>query len=68
MLKDNSDISQLITVPIISESLKTIEADAIYVKTLENMGNNRTMQFLVTKGGAYIGIVDLHNLLKEGII
>ncbi|MCF6168410.1 KpsF/GutQ family sugar-phosphate isomerase [Lutibacter sp.] len=67
MLKDNSDISHLIARDIMSENPKTIKIDAMAIKALETMENNNITQILVEKNSNYVGVVHLHDLLKEGI-
>ncbi|WP_456422815.1 KpsF/GutQ family sugar-phosphate isomerase [Lutibacter sp.] len=67
MLKDNSDISHLIAKDIMSENPKTIKIDAMAIKALETMENNNITQILVEKNSNYVGVVHLHDLLKEGI-
>ena len=67
MLKDNSDISHLIAKDIMSKNPKTIEIDAMAIKALETMENNNITQILVEKKSNYVGVVHLHDLLKEGI-
>ena len=67
MLKDNTDISNLIASDIMSRNPKTIEANAMAIKALETMENNNITQILVDDNSKYIGVVHLHDLLKEGI-
>ncbi|MFD1294129.1 SIS domain-containing protein [Lutibacter holmesii] len=67
MLKDNSDISQLTAADIMSKNPKTIQVDAMAIKALETMENNNITQILVEDKTAYIGVVHLHDLLKEGL-
>jgi len=67
MLKDNSDISHLIAKDIMNENPKTIKIDAMAIKALETMENNNITQILVEKNSNYVGVVHLHDLLKEGI-
>jgi len=37
------------------------------IKALETMENNNITQILVEKKSNYVGVVHLHDLLKEGI-
>lgn len=67
MLKNNSDISYLIAKDIMSKKPKTIKVDAMAIKALETMENNNITQILVEKDSNYVGVVHLHDLLKEGI-
>ena len=67
MLKDNSDISGLTAADIMSKNPKTIMADAMAVEALETMENNNITQLLVEDNNTYVGVVHLHDLLKEGL-
>ena len=67
MLKDNSDISGLVATDIMSKNPKTIQADAMAIKALETMETNNITQILVEEQNNYVGVVHLHDLLKEGI-
>ncbi len=67
MLKDNSDISQLTAADIMSKNPKTIQVDAMAIEALETMENNNITQILVEDNTKYVGVVHLHDLLKEGL-
>ncbi len=67
MLKDNSDISGLVAEDIMSKNPKTIQADAMAITALETMETNNITQILVEEQKNYVGVVHLHDLLKEGI-
>jgi len=67
MLKDNADISQLKANDIMSKNPKTIQVDEMAITALETMENNNITQILVEDGTKYVGVVHLHDLLKEGI-
>jgi arabinose-5-phosphate isomerase len=67
MLKDNADISVLIAKDIMSKNPKTIDVSAMAIEALETMENNNITQILVKDDSKYVGVVHLHDLLKEGI-
>ncbi|MFD0762147.1 SIS domain-containing protein [Lutibacter aestuarii] len=67
MLKDNTDISKLTACDIMSKSPKTIQVDAMAIEALETMESNNITQILVVDDLKYVGVVHLHDLLKEGI-
>ncbi len=67
MLKDNSDISHLMAKDIMSTNPKTIQVDEMAITALETMENNNITQILVEDNAKYVGVVHLHDLLKEGI-
>ncbi|MBP3254419.1 MAG: KpsF/GutQ family sugar-phosphate isomerase [Bacteroidales bacterium] len=54
---------------IMTQQPKTIKEDAFAVKALEIMREHEITQILVTDAqGGYLGVIHLHDLLKEGII
>ena len=67
MLKDKSAVSTLVAEDIMCENPKTIAVDAMAIKALETMENNSITQILAVEGNNYVGVVHLHDLLKEGI-
>ena len=68
MLSKTSNITSLTAHDIMSHNPKTITADAMAIDALETMEKNDITQILVTnKEHAYIGVVHLHDLIKEGI-
>jgi arabinose-5-phosphate isomerase len=67
MLKNNPDISLLSAKDIMSIKPKTIHVDAMAIQALETMENNNITQILVEDSLKYVGVVHLHDLLKEGI-
>ena len=67
MLKDNSDISSLTAKDIMSKNPKTICVDAMAIEALETLENNNITQILAVDNTKYVGVVHLHDLLKEGI-
>ena len=67
MLKDNSDISKIVAENIMSKNPKTINVDAMAIEAMETMENNKISQILVEDNSVYVGVVHLHDLLKEGI-
>jgi len=67
MLKDSSDINKLIAENIMSRNPKTINVDAMAIEAMETMENNKISQILVEDNSVYVGVVHLHDLLKEGI-
>lgn len=67
MLKDNPDISKLTAADIMSKNPKTIQKNAMAVEALETLENNNITQILIEDDTEYIGVIHLHDLLKEGI-
>ncbi len=67
MLTDTSDISTITASDIMSSNPKTIASDVMAVDTLQIMESNNISQILVEDKGAYVGVVHLHDLIKEGL-
>ncbi|CAM1340723.1 KpsF/GutQ family sugar-phosphate isomerase [Tenacibaculum aestuarii] len=68
MLSKTTKIDELTAADIMSTNPKTIDVDAMAVEALERMENNNITQILVTDiENNYVGVVHLHDLIKEGI-
>ena len=68
MLHNSLDIAKLTAEDIMSKAPKTINEDAMAIEALDNLEENNITQILVTnKDKKYIGVVHLHDLIKEGI-
>lgn len=69
MLKDKKTIGSLTAKEIMSENPKTIEKDTMAVLALQLMKENKITQVIVTdKNKTYLGIVHIHDLLREGLL
>jgi arabinose-5-phosphate isomerase len=53
---------------IMSSHPKTIDPDELAVNALDIMRRHEISQIVVVKEGKYLGMVHLHDLLKEGFI
>jgi len=67
MLKNNLDINRLTAKNIMSKNPKTIPINAMAIEALNAMESNNITQILVEDRSKYVGVVHLHDLLKEGI-
>ena len=68
MLSKTTKIDTLTASDIMSKSPKTIHVDAMAVEALETLENSSITQILVTNdNNDYVGVVHLHDLIKEGI-
>lgn len=47
---------------------KTIQKDELAVQALELMKNNNITQLIVLDGNSYVGVIHLHDLIREGIL
>ncbi|MFK5878565.1 MAG: KpsF/GutQ family sugar-phosphate isomerase [Flavobacteriaceae bacterium] len=67
MLTATTDISLVIASDIMSSNPKTIASNVMAVDTLHIMESNNISQILVEDNGIYVGVVHLHDLIKEGL-
>lgn len=68
MLESGATIESLSAKNIMTQSPKTIAADVLAVEALEQMQTNNITQLVVTENETYLGVIHLHDLLKEGIV
>lgn len=68
MLEKNNDIENICAGDIMTLNPKTIEADELAVSALDLMRKNSITQLVVVNGPQYMGIIHIHDLLKEGLI
>ena len=68
MLNKYENINGLTAADIMTTNPKTIEAQVLAVKALKEMQSKGISQLLVLEDNKYIGVVHLHNLIKEGIM
>ncbi|CAL2108340.1 D-arabinose 5-phosphate isomerase KdsD [Tenacibaculum sp. 190524A02b] len=68
MLSKTTEINKLTALDIMTKSPKSINVDAMAIDALETLENNSITQILVTDTkNNYVGVVHLHDLIKEGI-
>ncbi|MAD98534.1 MAG: D-arabinose 5-phosphate isomerase [Flavobacteriaceae bacterium] len=68
MLRKSLAIDSLTAVDIMSKDPKTITTSAMAIDALDVMENNNITQVLVVdEQNTYVGVVHLHDILKEGI-
>jgi arabinose-5-phosphate isomerase len=67
MLMKYPDIEQVKAVQIMTSNPKTINEEALVVDALHKMRENSITQLPVMHDGKYMGIIHLHDILKEGI-
>lgn len=67
MLEKKSDISHITAKDIMSNNPKTIASNEMAIQALKLLENNNITQVLVEDNGIFVGVVHLHDLLKEGI-
>lgn len=67
MLKNCDDFTVLTAQDIMSKNPKTIDIDAMAIEALDTMETHHISQILITKNDTYVGVVHLHDIIKEGI-
>ena len=67
MLMNTPDIEHVKASQIMTSHPKTIDEDALVVDALHKMRANSITQLPVVHDGKYLGIIHLHDILKEGI-
>lgn len=68
MLQKNDKIDNLTAKDIMSANPKTIDKDELAINAFQLMENNNITQLVVTSKKKYVGIVHIHDILKEGIV
>ena len=68
MLEKNTNISVAKAIDIMTKNPKTISRHEHAIKAFEKMEKNNLTQLVVTDGTKYLGMIHLHDLLKEGIV
>ena len=68
MLEQKVDIDKLTALDIMTANPSAIEEDELVVNALEMMRENKITQLPVLKNGDYVGVVHMHDIVKEGII
>jgi arabinose-5-phosphate isomerase len=68
MLEKTTDFEKITAGDIMTTSPKTITPDTLVVNALSIMRKNNITQLLVTDKERYLGVLHLHDILREGII
>ncbi|MCO6499177.1 MAG: KpsF/GutQ family sugar-phosphate isomerase [Vicingus serpentipes] len=68
MLQETDNITSLYAKDIMTSNPKTIAREEMAVKALQVMQSNNITQLIVVDGKKYLGVVHLHDLIKEGIV
>ncbi|MCC7232377.1 MAG: KpsF/GutQ family sugar-phosphate isomerase [Bacteroidia bacterium] len=68
MLQNKSDMEGLTAQDIMSPDPKSVPRDTMAVDALALMKQYNISQLIITDKGSYIGMVHLHDLVKEGIL
>jgi arabinose-5-phosphate isomerase len=68
MLQGSTDVSSLKATDILSRHPLTVTSDALVSDALDLMRSRNITQLLVVDNEKYMGVIHLHDILKEGII
>jgi arabinose-5-phosphate isomerase len=68
MLSKTNDFSSLCASDIMSENPKTMDCNALAADARTLMEAHEISQLLVLKDKKYLGVIHIHDLIKEGII
>ena len=66
MLEKKKQISKLVAADIMSINPKQIQIDSLANEALKLMKENNINQLIVMDASRYIGIIHMHDILKEG--
>lgn len=68
MIQQGKSAENLTAEDIMSRNPKTVEAETLVAHALDIMRTNNITQLIATEQGQYVGIIHLHDILKEGIL
>lgn len=68
MLEHGDKLDNVTAKDISSSSPKTIDPEALAVDALDILRKNEVSQLIVEKDGKYLGMLHLHDLVREGIV
>jgi arabinose-5-phosphate isomerase len=68
MLEKSDSIEKIQARDILTQNPKTILPSEMAVNALDIMRKNEIMQLVVAENDHYLGIIHLHDLVKEGLI
>ena len=68
MLQKSDSISHILARDIMTQNPKTIHPSEMAVNALDIMRKAEITQLVVAENDAYLGILHLHDLVKEGLI
>ncbi len=68
MLQRHDRLNELTAADVMTPNPKTIAPDELAVRALNLMRSHSITQLLVAEGDRYLGVVHLHDLIREGLI
>jgi arabinose-5-phosphate isomerase len=68
MMQKKMNYETIIAKDIMSVSPKTVEDDVLAINAYTTMKDNKITSLLVVTGHEYLGVVHIHDILREGIV
>jgi arabinose-5-phosphate isomerase len=68
MLEKSDNIQSVTAKDILSPHPKTVQPSLLAVEALDVLRNNDISQLVVEENGVYLGILHIHDLVREGIV
>jgi arabinose-5-phosphate isomerase len=68
MLEKTTDINTILAKDILTSNPITVSPEALAIEALDILRSNDISQLAVASNGIYIGILHLHDLIREGIV
>ncbi|HCC30667.1 MAG TPA: D-arabinose 5-phosphate isomerase, partial [Marinilabiliales bacterium] len=68
MLVSKRPVNQLKAFDIMGKNPRTIEESELAVTAFQMMEQNNITQLIVVNQGKYVGMIHIHDILKEGIV
>jgi arabinose-5-phosphate isomerase len=68
MLEKSSSLENIIAADILTRNPKTISPDTLAVEALDILRENDISGLLVAENNQYLGVLHLHDLVREGIV
>lgn len=66
MLESNKDFNTLVAKDIMSQNPKQIQEETLAIKALQLMKEYNITQLIIMRNTTYVGMIHLHDFLKEG--
>lgn len=68
MLQSGHDQSRVTAADIMSRGPKSVDAEDLAINAFRMMEQRKITQLLVLREGVYIGLIHLHDILREGVV
>jgi arabinose-5-phosphate isomerase len=68
MLQKNDSVDNLTAKDIMTVNPKSIEKDELAILAFNKMEGHKITQLIVTEKNRYVGMIHLHDILKEGLV